>query len=162
ETARDPVWGQVDLDPERFEHVRAADAAGLGAVAVLGNRHTGTRDDQRDGGRHVEEIRPVAAGPARVYEYSRRRHLQHVGAHGSRRAHELVDGFAFDAQGGEQRADLRGRGTTRHDRVHDGTHGRLVEVLPGDNTRDGVAQETRAGVDRRGGGHARLLRRPAG
>ena len=62
DAAADLFGLDVDLDPERCQHVGRARARGQRAVAVLGDRDAGAGDDERGAGRHVDRARAVAAG----------------------------------------------------------------------------------------------------
>src|SRR5205085_10980331 len=57
---------ELDVDPELLEQVGGATMAGGGAVAVLGYRDAGARDDERRHRRDVERAGAVAPGAARV------------------------------------------------------------------------------------------------
>jgi hypothetical protein len=54
-----------------------------------------------------------------------------VGAHGEGGGGDLVDGLAFDAQGHEYGADLRGSQVAAHDIVHDIGHFDGGEIIAG-------------------------------
>ena len=62
---------QVNPDAERFNHVRAADRRGHGAVAVLGHGHAGGGAKDGDGGGNVERAQAVAAGADDVEDFAR-------------------------------------------------------------------------------------------
>ena len=115
---------EIDLDAERAEHVGRAGLRRQRAVAVLGDRHAGARDDEGRAGRDVEGAGGIAAGADHVDRVRRRRHAQHLGAHGGDRAGDLVDGLAAHAQRHQQAAHLRGRRFARHHAVEGG--GRLL------------------------------------
>ena len=91
----------IDVDAELGQHVGATGAAGEGAIAVLGHRHAGTREDKGDGGRDVEGGGAIAAGAADVDGVSRGLDGDHAGAHGADGAGQFGDGFAADAHGHE-------------------------------------------------------------
>ena len=68
---------QLDLDAERAEHVGRARLRRQRAVAVLGDRHAGARDDEGRAGRDIVGAGGVAAGAD---------HVDRVGAAPSRRS----------------------------------------------------------------------------
>jgi hypothetical protein len=84
-------------------------------VAVLGDRHAAAGDDELAGRRDVVGAGAVAAGPAGVDGAGRGFDGEHLGPHRAGRAGDLVDGFAANAQGHEQAADLARRRVARHD-----------------------------------------------
>ena len=86
------------LTPSAEQHIGCARLRRQGAVAMLGDRHAGARDDESRAGRNVERAGGVAAGADHVDGVGRRLHAQHLGAHGGDRAGDLVDGFAAHAQ----------------------------------------------------------------
>ena len=62
---------QIHPDAEFFDHVRAADRRGHGAVAVLGHGHAGGGAQNGDGGGNVERAQAVAAGADHVENFAR-------------------------------------------------------------------------------------------
>ncbi len=80
-------------------------------------------DDEGGDGADVELLRAVSAGADDIEQ----RRIAEVGpdlysvpAHGRGAARDFVDGFVLGAQAGQERADLRGRGFSRHDLAHGG------------------------------------------
>ncbi len=61
-------WGRgdVDRDPQRFDHVGAAAAARDRAIPMLRDRHAARCDHDRRRGREVQRVTAVATGSARV------------------------------------------------------------------------------------------------
>ena len=66
------IGRRVELDAERFEHVRRSGSARHGAIAVLRHPHTCSSQDDCGGGRHIEGVRAVASGAARIEDISHR------------------------------------------------------------------------------------------
>ena len=62
---------QIHADAERFNHVRAADGGGHGAVAVFGHGHAGGGAEDGGGGGNVERAEVVAAGADHVENFPR-------------------------------------------------------------------------------------------
>src|SRR5206468_1766524 len=117
----DAVGPQIDLDPERLEHVRAAAPAGCRAVAVLRDPPTRTGDDERGDRGDVDAVRAIATGPDDVDRAVFDHDAQRVRAERARESRDLVGGLAADVQRREERAELRrGRLTGYH-----GPHRRL-------------------------------------
>src|SRR5271163_4057825 len=56
----------IDLHAHRFEYVCRAYSAADRSIAVLGDRHAGSRGNQRSAGRNVESAGAVTAGAASV------------------------------------------------------------------------------------------------
>ncbi len=119
----EPAFGQaaldrlrrcVDGDTERVEHVGRARAGGDGTVAVLGDRHAGTRHDESGAGGNVVGALGVAARAAGIDGTLRRAHRNCPRPHGARRARDLIHGLATQPQSHEKRADLRRGRRPRH------------------------------------------------
>ena len=108
------------LTPSDGQHVGGARARRQRAVAVLGDRHAGARDDEGGAGRDVDRAGAVAAGADDVDGVGGRVDPQHLGAHRRDRAGDLVDGLAAHAQRHQQAAHLRGRGLAGHHAVEGG------------------------------------------
>ena len=93
----------VDNDAKLFEHVGGAGARACGAIAVFGDAHARSRDNESCGGGNVERVAAVAAGAAGVDEHfvgvgvAVGENLYCVAAHGGGKADEFVDGFTFHA-----------------------------------------------------------------
>ena len=117
----DAVGPQIDLDPERLEHVRAAAPAGCRAVAVLRDPPTRTGDDERGDRGDVDAVRTIATGPDDVDRAVFDHDAQRIRAERARESRDLVGSLAPDVQRREERAELRrGRLTGHH-----GPHRRL-------------------------------------
>jgi hypothetical protein len=98
----------VDGNAERLQHVGAAALRGGRPVAVLGDRDAGAGGDQRRRGREVEAAGAVAARTGRVehgLEGERQRHGARLQR--GRRADQLLDRLALDAQPDQEAGDLR-------------------------------------------------------
>ena len=119
------------LTPSACEHVGGARFRRQRAVAVLGDRHAGARDDESGASRDIERAGGVAAGADHVDGVRRRLHAEHLGAHGGDRAGDLVDGFPAHAQAHQQRAHLRGRRFARHHAVEGAGRFRAGEARAG-------------------------------
>jgi hypothetical protein len=130
DAAEDALGGERDGHAEGLEHVGAAAARGLGAVAVLGNGATGSGHHQGRRGRDVEGAGAVAAGAAGVDRGSPEDHPERVVAHRLHHPGQLLDGLALDPQGGQESPHLGGGGHPLHDLVHHRPCGRGVEILP--------------------------------
>jgi hypothetical protein len=90
---------QIDIDAERFEHVRAAGFARHAAIAVLRDFRAGGGGDEHRRRGNVEGVRPVAAGADDIDEV---RVVLHVDVPGKFTHHrggrgDLADGLFFDA-----------------------------------------------------------------
>ena len=102
--------GSSSDEPELLEDVGRAAGRARGAVAVLRDRCSRRRGDERRGGRDVERARAVAARADDVDDRRPRRDdRDEVLAHRLREAGDLVDGLALGAKAHQQRADLRRR-----------------------------------------------------
>ena len=127
---RDPLRRLLELEAERFEHVRRSGRRGDGAVPVLGDARAGRRGDDRSRGRDVDRAGAVAARARRVDEVvALRMHRQHVVAHRLRAAGDLVRGLALQAQRDEEAAHLRRGGVAAHDLAHHLAAACAAEVL---------------------------------
>ena len=60
--------GQVEVDAERFQHIRRAAGRRHRAPAVLGDPRTRRGGDQRAGGGDIEGVRGIAAGAAGIHQ----------------------------------------------------------------------------------------------
>jgi hypothetical protein len=60
------IFVETDLDSGSFEKVSTSAGAGYRPVAVLGDTHSGTGDDERSSRRYVECAQPVTSRPAGV------------------------------------------------------------------------------------------------
>ena len=117
DAARHLFGRQLDLDAERHQHVGRAGARGERAVAMLGDRHAGARDDQAPRRWRCCRCRSIAAGADHIDGVRGRFHPQHLRAHRGHRAGDLVDGLAAHAQRHQQPAHLRWRRLARHHQV---------------------------------------------
>lgn len=134
----------VDDDAELFEHVSGAGARARGAIAVFGDAHACSRDDESSGGGNVERVAAVAAGAARVDEHfvgvgvAVGENFHGVSAHGGGEADEFVDGFTLHAKSDEERRDERVVGVAGEDLLHAGFGLSAGEVFAGDKFFEGV------------------------
>ena len=137
----DPFRRQLELEAERFEHVRRAGLRRRGAVAVFRDRGScGSSDERRSGG----DVVRVRAVPARTDDVDDvgplRPDVEDVLAHRLRAAGDLVRCLSLRAQGDEEAGDLGLRRVPGHDLAH--RRARLVprEVVafeqPGDDLLD--------------------------
>jgi hypothetical protein len=130
--------GKVEVDAEGGEDVSGAALRGGGAVAMLGNLASRTRNHEGRSSGDVERVRTVAACADDVVyglsciEFDFDTNI----AHRTNRASDLRNGLALHAEGGEIRTDLRGRGLTRHDDGHRFFGFLLGEVCPVDGFGD--------------------------
>ena len=114
-----------DDDAELFEDVGCAGARTCGAIAVLGDAHACSGDDEGRGSGNVESIAAVAAGTAGIHEHfvgarmAGGENRRGVAAHGGGEADEFVDGFALHAESDEEGGDERVVGVAREDLLHD-------------------------------------------
>ena len=105
---------------------------------MLGHEATSGRHHEGGGGGDVEQVGAVAAGADNVYQ-----RLRVHGDPGGQLAHHLggagdfIDGFAFQAQTHEKRADLSVRGLAVHDDAH-----HVLHFLPGQVQVGGNAVES--------------------
>ena len=106
--------GEVDLYPERHQHVGGAGFGRQRAVAVLGDGHARAGDNEGRAGRDVVGARGIAAGADHIDRVGRRFHAQHLGAHGRDRAGDLLDILAAHPKAHKHGADLRGRRLAGH------------------------------------------------
>ena len=113
-----PSGGQLDADAQGLQDVGGAATAGGGAVAVLGDAHTGAGGDESSGGGNVESVGAVAAGAHRVDQRAFDAHLEGELAHDGGHAGDLLGGLALEPQGGEERSQLAGSGLSLHDLAH--------------------------------------------
>src|SRR5207253_584493 len=97
--------------------VGAAAAPAGGAVPMLGHRHPARRHHEGGDGGDVERARAVAAGATGVHRPAGREG-DGARAHGAREADDLVLRLAPHGEGGEEGADLGGRGLPIHDDPH--------------------------------------------
>lgn len=134
----------VDNDAKLFEHVGGAGARACGAIAVFGDAHARSRDNESCGGGNVESVAAVAAGAAGVDEHFVGvgvvvgENLYCVAAHGRGEADEFVDGFTFHAKSDEERGDERVVGVAGEDLLHAGFGFGAGEIFAGDEFFDGV------------------------
>ena len=106
---RRALRGDLDRQAGGFEHVGAAARARRRAVAVLGDRNAGRRDDERGHRRDVDRVRVIAARPDHVDDHRQPvLDVQAALAHRARRADDLVDALAFRCERDEQRAACAG------------------------------------------------------
>ena len=117
--ARHDADRRVDRHAELLEHVRAAALRGERAVAVLRDAHSGTRDEQRRGGRDVERVDRPAARAARVDQLVRTfgRHDDHRLPKRADHRRQLLRGLALHAQADEERRDLHRRRVAAQDHL---------------------------------------------
>ena len=109
--------------PERLEARRRCRARlDTARLPCLATRTPAPASTMRRGRRHVERVRAVAAGPARVEHVADRSTAARTArcAHRLREAHHLRRTLALERQRHEQRGDLRGLERA----VHDGAHAR--------------------------------------
>jgi hypothetical protein len=118
------VGRKVQGNAERLEDVRAPGAARSGAIAVLGDGHARSRDEDRGAGREVHRAESVASGAARV-EQSRKPVLDpdHRAPERLRRGGDRLGRLAFDAERGDERRGLHRGPAPREDRVEYATYG---------------------------------------
>ena len=139
EASRHRFGRKGDFHAERFENVRRAGGAGHGAVAVLGDFDARARRDERRRRGYVEAARRIAARPAGIDHVAGGGDAQGFLAHRARHARDFVDGFALHAQGGGERAYLRGRGVAGHDRAHRARRPVRRQIAAGDDGFDCVS-----------------------
>lgn len=113
--ARDHRRPDIEIDPEARERIGRSGLRAERTVAMLGDRYTGTRDNQRGQRRNVVGTGTVAAGADDVDRTVGRFHGQHACAHRADRTHDLVDRFAAHPKRHQKTADLRWRGGSGHD-----------------------------------------------
>ncbi len=122
----DTFGREIDFYSEGFEHVGRAAARAGGTVAVFGDAHAGSGDDEGHGGGNVERATRVAAGAAGVHEHfvgmfaAGGKNWGGVAAHGQGEADDFVNRFAFYAQRDQQAGDLLGAGLAGKDLLHRG------------------------------------------
>jgi len=126
EAALDAAGVELDVDPQLFEEVCRAAAAGRGAVPVLGDGDASARDDERRDRRDVERARTIAARPAGVDHRLGRTDGDGERQHRCRERLHLLDRLALGAKPEQERADLRLGGVALHHRGH--RRGRVVGV----------------------------------
>ncbi len=108
---RDLLGRELELEPERLEHVGAMpESDETDAVAVFRDARAGGGRDERRRGRDVERLAAVAARAGGIDEIvALRAHGDHVCAHRLGGARDLVGRLALQAQRDQEAADLRRR-----------------------------------------------------
>ena len=96
----------IEVEAERLQRVRCTRFGAGGAIAMFGDRHARRRHDNRDGGRYVQCMLPVAAGAAHVDGVGRGADRDHPRTHRPRGFGDLDAGFAAIGQGDQERLDL--------------------------------------------------------
>src|SRR5579862_84750 len=114
---------KIEGNAESFENVSGAAAGTEGAIAVFGDFDAGASNDESGSGGNVEGPARVATGAASVDEHFIGgpfgvENRFSVVAHGFGEADQLVDGFAFFAQGGEEIDDLWVSGFAGEELIH--------------------------------------------
>ena len=109
---------QIDLHPQRFEHVGAPAQTRRRAIAVLGDFAPRARHHERRRRGDVVGVLPVPARAARVYQTVSGVHLKRPRAHHGRHAGDLFGSLAPNAQGRHKRAELGGRRRAVHYLAH--------------------------------------------
>ena len=96
--ARDLLRAKVDTRPQRFQYVRAATAAGSGAVAMFGDERACGGGQYTRARRNVEGASAIATCTTGVHSLRRllfaKMHLHGLGAHDLRQPGYFLDGFA--------------------------------------------------------------------
>ncbi len=87
---------------------------------MLGDFASRARQDERRGSRDVERVCAISACTDNIVDrfVGIKFDSDCVGSHGTDRACDLGNGLAFHTKRDKIRADLRGRGLTRHDDIH--------------------------------------------
>ena len=111
-------WPRIERDSECLDDVGGAASAGHRPVSVLGDRHPGTRDDERGQRRDVEGAGAVGPGSAQVDRPVRRHHAHRPSAHHAREGGKLLGRLATRPEHCQQRGDLRCRCRPVHQLVH--------------------------------------------
>ena len=114
----------MEIDAERFQHVRRAAGRRYRAPAVLGDCAPGSRRNQRAGGGDVEGVRGIAPGAAGIDQMGAvgDRHLGGEFAHHLGRGGDLAHGLLLHAQADQDAGDLRLRDLAAHDLAHQRQH----------------------------------------
>ena len=99
------VAGAGEVEPQRLERIGPAGLAACRAVAVFGHRHVAGSNHQRDRGRNIERMLPVAAGAADVDCAFGCSDPLHPGAHGQDCPGDLGRSFAAVGQFNQDFAD---------------------------------------------------------
>ena len=117
--ALDPFRRQLELEAERLEHVCRPGLRRRRAVAVLRDRGSRGRGDERGSGRDVVRVRAVAAGAHDVDEIGAGgADTEDVLAHRLGAAGDLVRRLALRTQRDEEAGDLHLRRVAGHDHGH--------------------------------------------
>ncbi len=128
----------AQVDAQLFQQVGTAALGRDGPVAVLGHETAGRGHYERSGGRHVEQVGAITAGADDVYQrFGLDRYLGGQLAHDLGGTGDFINGFAFQTQPHQKRADLGVRGLA----VHDDTH-HVLHFLPGQVQVGGNAVES--------------------
>ena len=133
---------KVQPHASRLEHIRAAAAAGYGAIAMLGHPPSGGRHHKGHGGGHIEQAASVSPRSTGVNQVARVGHRDRGGqfAHDPGRGGDFSDRLALHPQTHQQAANLGGGCVAGHDGVHDQRHLGIGEILAGDQPGNGLRQ----------------------
>lgn len=148
ERARDGFGRKIDAKAERFENVGRAAVGADGAIAVFRDANARAGDDESGGCRDVESAAGIAAGAAGVDEDfiggaaagAGGEERSGVTAHDGGEADEFVDGFAFEAQRGEEACNLSVGGLAGENLLHGGFGFGAGEIVAGDDFFEGVVK----------------------
>ena len=116
---------QVDVHPQRFQHVGAARGGRHRTPAVLGHARATRCCNERSSGGNIEGVRAVAAGAAGVDQMidACERHLDRQLAHDVGSGGDLGHGLALHAQRDQETGNLHGRVFAADQRTHRSEHG---------------------------------------
>src|SRR5687768_4452931 len=114
----------LQIDAERFEHVRTSRFTGNGATAMLGDTCPRCCGDKSRSGGDIESMSRIPASATSIYKIALIRNL-HTGdefTHDLSSRGNFPDGFLFYPQAGDDSRDQRRRQLSFHDLTHERKH----------------------------------------
>jgi hypothetical protein len=131
---------QLQIYPQRLQHVSRATLTGDGAVAMLGHRLSGACDHESGGGADVESAGAVAAGAASVHQPVRpaRAHGHRATSHGAGATDDFADRLTLHPQRGQKGPNLGRCDLALHDLCHGCFRLDLAQVLALHHFSDGL------------------------
>ena len=124
-----PIWsmlrptcsgGQVEINPQCFQHIRRAAGRRYRAATVLGHLRARSSSNQRTCRRDIEGVRGITAGAAGIHQMFAigDRNLGGDFAHHKSSGGNFAYGFFLDSQANENTGNLRGGDFSFHDLAH--------------------------------------------
>ena len=119
ETASHLLRRNLDMHPQRLQHIRGSALRRHRAIPVLGHANSRSGHHERGRSRDVERARAVAPGPAGIqHHFMLRAHPRGLLPHHLRGSRNLLHRLPLGAQAHQKRRDLRIRGLSPHNLPH--------------------------------------------